>query len=90
MGGNYGENLSVSQSQSEELGDVGDGGRLRGLHSKVDTIIACVCIIHMIYTVLALLSVLSLWSMALVIWLPWSYHSFLRNAFSTSFVQVLV
>ena len=27
-----------------ELGDVGEGGRLRCLHSKVDTTISCVCI----------------------------------------------
>ena len=37
----YDENLSVPQSQcqnsSGELGDVGDGGRLRCLHGKVDT-----------------------------------------------------
>ena len=43
----YGENLSVPQSQcqnsSGELGDVGDGGRLRCLHGKVDTIISCMC-----------------------------------------------
>ena len=36
----YDENLSVPQSQcqhlSGELGDVGDGGRLRCLHGKVD------------------------------------------------------
>ena len=40
----YGENISVSQSQSQtssgELGDVGDGGRLRCLHGKVDTTIS--------------------------------------------------
>ena len=37
----YDENLSVPQSQcqnsSAELGDVGDSGRLRCLHGKVDT-----------------------------------------------------
>ena len=42
-----GENLSVPQSQcqnsSGELGDVGDGGRLRCLHGKVDTTISCMC-----------------------------------------------
>ena len=41
------ENLSVLQSQcqnsSGELGDVGDGGRLRCLHGKVDTTIS-VCV----------------------------------------------
>ena len=26
-----------------ELGDVGDGGRLRCLHGKADTTISCVC-----------------------------------------------
>ena len=43
----YDKNLSVPQSQcqnsSGELGDVGDGGRLRCLHGKVDTIISCMC-----------------------------------------------
>ena len=43
----YDENLSVPQSQcqnsSGELGDVGDGGRLRCLHGKVDTTISCMC-----------------------------------------------
>ena len=41
----YDKNLSVPQSQcqnsSGELGDVGDGGRLRCLHGKVDTTISC-------------------------------------------------
>ena len=41
------ENLSVPQSQcqnaSGELGDVGDGGRLRCLHGKIDTTISCMC-----------------------------------------------
>ena len=41
------KNLSVLQSQcqnsSGELGDVGDGGRLRYLHYKVDTTISCMC-----------------------------------------------
>ena len=43
----YGKNLSIPQSQSQtssgELGDVGDGGRLRCLHGKADTTISCVC-----------------------------------------------
>ena len=43
----YDENLSVPQSQcqnsSGELGDVGDGGRLRCLHGKVDTTILRMC-----------------------------------------------
>ena len=41
----YNKNLSIPQSQSKtpswELGDVGDSGRLRHLHSKVDTTIEC-------------------------------------------------
>ena len=43
----YDENLSIPQSQcqnlSGELEDVGDSGRLRCLHGKVDTIISCMC-----------------------------------------------
>ena len=43
----YDENLSVPQSQcqnaSGELEDVGDGGRLRCLHGKVNTTISCMC-----------------------------------------------
>ena len=43
----YDDNLSVLQSQcrnsSGELGDVGDGDRLRCLHGKVDTTISCMC-----------------------------------------------
>ena len=43
----YHENLSVPQSQcqnsSGELGGVGDGGRLKCLHGKVDTTISCMC-----------------------------------------------
>ena len=43
----YDENLTVPQSQcqksSGELGDVGDGGRLRCLHGEVDTAISCMC-----------------------------------------------
>ena len=43
----YDENLSAPQSQcqnsSGELGDVGDGGRLRCLHGKVDTTISHMC-----------------------------------------------
>ena len=43
----YGENLCVALSQSQtssgELGHVGDGGKLRCLHSKVDTTVSCVC-----------------------------------------------
>ena len=31
------------QNSSGGLGDVGDGGRLRCLHGKVDTTISCVC-----------------------------------------------
>ena len=48
----YDENLSIPQSQCQnsagELGDVGDGGRLRCLHGKVDTTInlcMCACIV---------------------------------------------
>ena len=41
----YDTNLSIPQSQfqnsSEELRNVGDGGRLRCLHGKVDTTISC-------------------------------------------------
>ena len=33
----------MSDSSGEELGDVGDGGRLRCLHGKVDTTISCMC-----------------------------------------------
>ena len=40
-------NISILQSQSQnssgELGDVGDGSRLRSLHGMVDTTISCVC-----------------------------------------------
>ena len=43
----YDEILSFPQSQcqnsSGELGDVGDGGRLRCLYGKVDTTISCMC-----------------------------------------------
>ena len=43
----YCKNLSILQSQcqnsSGELGDVGDGGRLRCLRGKVDTTISHVC-----------------------------------------------
>ena len=35
--------VTISQAQSGELGDVGDGGRLRCLHGKVDTTISCMC-----------------------------------------------
>ena len=55
----YGENLSVPQSQSQtssgELGDVGDSGRLRCLHGKVDSTISsctigstqcCGCVVY--------------------------------------------
>ena len=41
------ENISIPQSQcqnsSGELEDVGDSGRLRGLHGKADTTISCMC-----------------------------------------------
>ena len=41
------ENPSIPQSKSQtssgELGDVGDGGRLRCLHGKADTNLSCVC-----------------------------------------------
>ena len=43
----YDENLSIPQSHcqnsSGELGDVGDGCRLRCVHGKVDTTISCMC-----------------------------------------------
>ena len=41
----YDKNLSVPQCQnsSGELSDVGDSGRLRCLHGKVDTTISCMC-----------------------------------------------
>ena len=40
----YDENpQSQCQNSSGELGDVGDGGRLRCLHGKVDTTISCMC-----------------------------------------------
>ena len=42
----YDKNLNIPQSlcqnSSGELGDVGDGGRLRCLHGMVDTTIACI------------------------------------------------
>ena len=57
--------ISVPQSQcqnsSGELGDVGDGGRLKCLHGKVDTTISCVCV----HVLLAPPSVVGAWSMAL-------------------------
>ena len=31
------------QNSSGELGDVGDGGRLRCVHGNVDTTLSCVC-----------------------------------------------
>ena len=41
------KNLSVPQSQCQnsfgELGDVGDGGRLRCLHGKLDPTISSLC-----------------------------------------------
>ena len=58
---------SLSQNSSGELGDVGDGGRLRCLQGKVDTTILCVYI----HVLLAPPSVLGAWSMALVL----DYHS---------------
>ena len=69
----YDEILSVPQSQcqnsSGELRDVGDGGRLRCLHGKVDiTISLCVQVVFSPPTVLGV------WSMALVLWLPFECY----------------
>ena len=50
---------SPSQNSSGQLGDVGDGGRLRCLHGKVD--IFCVCV----HVVLSPPGVRGLW--------PWCY-----------------
>ena len=35
--------LVSASYETGELGDVGDGGRLRCLHGKVDTAISCMC-----------------------------------------------
>ena len=51
------------------LGDVGDGGRLRYLHIKVDTTISCVCV-----RVLLAPPSFGAWSMTLVLWLPLKYY----------------
>ena len=58
---------SQCQNSAGELGDVGDGGRFRCLHGKVDTTLSCTVCVHI---VLAPPSVLGAWSMALVLWLP--------------------
>ena len=69
----YGKNLSVPQSQchnsSGELWDVGDDGRLRCLHGKLDTTISCVCT----FNVGSAQCPGREWSMALVLWLSFKY-----------------
>ena len=67
------------RTQLGELGDTGDGGRLRYLRGKVDTTISYVCV----HVLLALPSVLCAWSMALVLWLPFEccYYCYCPDPF---------
>ena len=67
------EKLSIPQSQcqnsSGELRDVGDGGRLKRQHGKVDTTLH-ICV----HVVLAPPGLLGAWSMALWLWLPFQCY----------------